>query len=93
MADSKFGLPNLKIGTQTWNSKFGLPSLKIGQISSLGTTYTLSLVHLVLARKPDIFFNKLEVSILDSSLSSFVIVMYFSSGSVPQYGIDYILLN
>ena len=26
MADSKFGLPNLKIGTQTWNSKFGLPN-------------------------------------------------------------------
>ena len=38
MADSKFGLPNLKIGTQTWNSKFGLPNLKIGQIPSLGTT-------------------------------------------------------
>ena len=31
-------LPNLKIGTQTWNSKFGLPNLKIGQIPSLGTT-------------------------------------------------------
>ena len=41
MADSKFGLPNLKIGTQTWNSKFGLPNLKIGQIPSLGTTYQL----------------------------------------------------
>ena len=40
MADSKFGLPNLKIGTQTWNSKFGLPCLKIGQIPSLGTTNT-----------------------------------------------------
>ena len=38
MDDSKFGLPNLKIGTQTWNSKFGLPNLKIGQILSLGTT-------------------------------------------------------
>ena len=41
MADSKFGLPNLKIGTQTWNSKFGLPNLKIGQIPSLGTTNIL----------------------------------------------------
>ena len=41
MADSKFGLPNLKIGTQTWNSKFGLPNLKIGQIPNLGTTYIL----------------------------------------------------
>ena len=41
MDDSKFGLPNLKIGTQTWNSKFGLPNLKIGQILSLGTTYML----------------------------------------------------
>ena len=40
MDDSKFGLPNLKIGTQTWNSKFGLPNLKIGQIPSLGTTDT-----------------------------------------------------
>ena len=39
MADSKFGLPNLKICTQTWNSKFGLPNVKIGQIPSLGTTY------------------------------------------------------
>ena len=38
MDDSKFGLPDLKIGTQTWNSKFGLPNLKIGQIPSLGTT-------------------------------------------------------
>ena len=38
MDDSKFGLPNLKIGTQTWNSKFGLPNLKIGQIPSLSTT-------------------------------------------------------
>ena len=37
--NSKFGLPNLKIGAQTWNSKFGLPNLKIGQIPSLGTTY------------------------------------------------------
>ena len=35
MDDSKFGLPNLKIGAQTWNSKFGLPNLKIGQIPSL----------------------------------------------------------
>ena len=43
MDDSKFGLPNLKIGTQTWNSKFGLPNLKIGQIPSLGTTYALKL--------------------------------------------------
>ena len=43
MADSKFGLPNLKIGTQTWNSKFGLPNLNIGQIPSLGTTS----IHLV----------------------------------------------
>ena len=42
MDDSKFGLPDLKIGTQTWNSKFGLPNLKIGQIPSLGTTYSLS---------------------------------------------------
>ena len=39
MADSKFSLPNLKIGAQTWNSKFCLPNLKIGQIKSLGTTY------------------------------------------------------
>ena len=31
----------IKIGTQTWNSKFGLPNLKIGQIPSLGTTITL----------------------------------------------------
>ena len=45
MADSKFGLPNLKIGTQTWNSKFGLPNLKIGQIPSLGTTYTYIYVY------------------------------------------------
>ena len=43
MDDSKFGLPNLKIGTQTWNSKFGLPNLKIGQIPSLGTTNTLNM--------------------------------------------------
>ena len=41
MDDSKFGLPNLKIGTQTWNSKFGLPNLKIEQIPSLGTTYSI----------------------------------------------------
>ena len=40
MADSKFGLPNLKIGAQTWNSKFGLPNLKIGQIPSFSTAYT-----------------------------------------------------
>ena len=39
MDDSKFGLPNLKIGAQTWNSKFGLPNLKIGQIPSLSTTH------------------------------------------------------
>ena len=39
MDDSKFGLPNLKIGAQTWNSKFGLSNLKIEQIPSLGTTY------------------------------------------------------
>ena len=38
MDDSKFGLPNLKIGTQTWNYKFGSPNLKIGQIPSLSTT-------------------------------------------------------
>ena len=38
MGDSKFGLPKLKIGTQTWNSKFGLPNLKIEQIPSLSTT-------------------------------------------------------
>ena len=47
MADSKFGLPNLKIGTQTWNSKFGLPNLKIGQIPSLGTT-SIIIVFIVL---------------------------------------------
>ena len=45
MDDSKFGLPNLKIGAQTWNSKFGLPNLKIGQIPSLGTTYMLKYVQ------------------------------------------------
>ena len=39
MADSKFGLLNLKIGAQTWNSKFDLPNLKIGQIPSLGNIY------------------------------------------------------
>ena len=55
MDDSKFGLPNLKIGAQTWNSKFGLPNLKIGQIPSLGTTDTpLSIIRKHIPRQYDI---------------------------------------
>ena len=43
----KFGQANLKSGAQSWNSKFGLPNLKIGQIPSLGTTYLLNLGDIV----------------------------------------------
>ena len=66
MADSKFGLPNLKIGTQTWNSKFGLPNLKIGQIPSLGTTCTRDLplqVNYAVGRLESIDLAKLFKSI------------------------------
>ena len=37
--------------------------------------------------------DKVESSIKLSKMISWCIVMYFSSGSVPQYGIDIISIN